>query len=144
MMHKFNSKIYSKIKRLSIVIDWSILSFTLIEKLWSVTVKNRFCTEHKSWTNIYGQLECQRKCELMKVCTGISYSHKDESTHYCYACKDTRLTIATNDFSFYERPGRPGLKIMYIRMNRSIKVIFIISIALVGWYFCFSFIYKGG
>ena len=120
MMHKFNSHMYIKISifQLSIVTNWSIF-FSILGRLWSETVKNRFCTEHESWTDIYGQLQCQRKCELMEDCVGISYSHKDENTHYCYGCKDSRLTIATNDFSFYERPG---LKIFYIHRNLTSKL----------------------
>ena len=77
--------------------------------LWDEVAKNMFCTNHISLTNVSRQLECQRQCELADECVGISYSHKAENTHYCFVCKDFNLTIATNDFGFYGKPGNSQL-----------------------------------
>jgi len=81
------------------------------EGKWGVSNKNKYCPANKFWTNSQGPRDCQKRCNSMKGCVGISHSYKSISTRYCYACKNDKLANAANNFHFYRSPLKEGLKL---------------------------------
>merc|ERR1712002_208906 len=74
--------------------------------LWPETVKDKVCPNFVKplIDDVSSQQECQQRCIEKSGCVGISYSHDDEFTNYCYVCNDAGLIPALNNFGFYQRP----------------------------------------
>ena len=84
-----------------------MLNIILGKYLWPEEVKDTVCENfgEKIFDDVSSQQECQQRCIGKIGCVGISYSHKDGYTKYCYVCMDDDLTYGTLDFGFYRRPG---------------------------------------
>ena len=73
--------------------------------MWPEEVKDKYCPNFAQDHDVSSQQECQQRCIGKVGCVGISYSHKDNNTRYCYVCMDDNLTTARNNYGFFRRPG---------------------------------------
>ena len=74
--------------------------------MWPDEVKDKYCPNNVNNHDVSSQQECQQRCIGKIGCVGISYSHEDDdSSKYCYVCKDDNLKTAKNNFGFYRRQG---------------------------------------
>ena len=81
-----------------------------MDELWNETSRNNHCKNRvkdpqPTPNDVTNQLECQQKCTENSKCLGISYSHKEGNSGYCYICLDQNLSPAYNGFGFYRRPS---------------------------------------
>ena len=77
--------------------------------MWPEEVKDKVCENfgEKIFDDVSSQQECQQRCIGKIGCVGISYSHDDDESEYCYVCMDDNLKKSRNNFGFYRRP--PGI-----------------------------------
>ena len=77
-----------------------------MNKLWEEEIPDMYCVNQTTYTGVSNQIECQRKCETIGVCLGISYSYKIGFTHFCLVCMTDVLTTDIDYMGFYRKPGK--------------------------------------